>query len=168
MPTANLLLQPPKNLIERVEEADAPRTELGRQMLRLWNDRPQDGLQLGRDIPSKQSATLLTHLMVFQPTHNFDDLTCILAGEVIRARFGEYVVGKKLSELLRPEVFALQIARSQRVIAQDTTSIEHISLFSRDEVTAIETVFLTFDLVLMPVWTKDRSAKTIITGTFFV
>lgn len=156
----------PLDLIEEFQEIDSPQTLQGRLFAELWSNRPADGLQLGRDIPSRSTAHLLSHLMVAELVEDGTDLEFVLVGESVRARFGLYAVGKRLSALVHPEVFAFHLENDKKLVASDTMTTLDVRLVQRHTGTTFESVVMQYDLILMPVWNKDRSRKVILSAWF--
>jgi hypothetical protein len=64
----------------------------------LWRNRKPDGLRIGRDVPSRAIARLLSRIAVCKPMADGD--FCVhLAGSTIIQRFGRDITGERVSEV---------------------------------------------------------------------
>jgi hypothetical protein len=81
---------------------------MAEEAMRFWDGRPQDGIVIGRDIPSRAIAKLLSRTIIYQPIEGGRDLKVHLAGTSIRRRFGRDITGAKMSELFVPEEFPVR------------------------------------------------------------
>jgi hypothetical protein len=87
-------------------ERDKPVHHGARQLLDIWQAREAEGrFTVGRDVPSRNLARLLSGLALFQPILH-GDFRVRLAGLALRRRFGRDVTGEKLSEILTDGQFA--------------------------------------------------------------
>jgi len=97
-------------------ERDKPVHHGARQLLDIWTAREAEGrFTVGRDVPSRGLARLLSGLALFQPILH-GDFRVRLAGLAMRRRFGRDVTGEKLSELLTDEQFADHSERLQALL----------------------------------------------------
>jgi hypothetical protein len=86
-------------------ERDRPVHHGARQLLDIWSAREAQGhFTVGRDVPSRGLARLLSGLALFQPILH-GDFRVRLAGLAMRRRFGRDVTGEKLSEMLTDDQF---------------------------------------------------------------
>lgn len=69
------------------------------QVLRFWDERSADGLRMGRDVPSRNIAGLLSNIIIFEPEAGGADFKVHLAGDLARKRFGRDITGETLAEL---------------------------------------------------------------------
>ena len=67
--------------------------------LRYWRDRPFDGIRIGRDVPSRAIARLLSRIVICEPTPDGSDYRMRLAGSVIHQQLGCDVTGENLSAI---------------------------------------------------------------------
>ncbi|GAA0558372.1 PAS domain-containing protein [Rhizomicrobium electricum] len=86
--------------------------------LRFWARRPQDGIRIGRDVPSRAIARLLSHVVVYTPLKDGSDAVVHLAGTGLRMRFGRDITGLKLSQIFVPEDFNVRLAALKDVIGR--------------------------------------------------
>lgn len=90
--------------------------------MRFWNDRPADGIQIGRDVPSRAISSLLSRIVVFQPVENGRDFKVYLVGGRVRHRFGRDITGELLSQLYSAEQFPQRLACHQAILATGAPS----------------------------------------------
>lgn len=130
-------------------------------LLEFWNERPSDGLIVGRDIPSRKIARLLSHLILWAPIEGGRDYVARHMGETLRARFGGYVVGRRMSELLSPEIFAYHLDSNKRLIAEGNAGLLDV-VQSHNGFD-----YLHYELVVLPATSPDRRDKWIVVGAFY-
>jgi len=157
----------PLDLIEEFREVDTAQTAQGCLFTEMWRNRPADGLQLGRDIPSRTTAQFLSHLMVVELIEGGKDWEFVLVGETLRARFSSSdPVGKKLSQLVAPDVFAFHHAKNKQLLTTDEMTILAVQLVKRCADSHFEHIPFRYDLIILPIWSKDRSHKLILSAWF--
>lgn len=69
----------------------------------FWEARPADGILLGRDVPSRHIARLLSNILIWEPLADEADLVVWHAGEGVEHRFGSGIKGKRMSEMFASE-----------------------------------------------------------------
>ncbi len=149
-------------LQESFRQIDMPQSENMRVLVALWENRPPDGLVVGRDIPSRAIARVLSHILLWEPVDDCADCILRLCGEGMRLRFGAGAVGKRFSELIAPEVvpFFLDIGKrmleEERCAAFDIRLKRKVAIDGRNE--------LHFELVIFPVWSSDRKSRWFLNG----
>lgn len=72
---------------------------LADKVLAFWRDRPVDGIVIGRDVPSRAIAPLLSRVIVHEPIEDGRDFKVRVAGSTISHRFGLDITGRTMSEL---------------------------------------------------------------------
>lgn len=83
-----------------------PRHRDARKLMAFWLTRPNDGMQIGRDIPSKEIMPLFGNLTVWEPVQGGRDYVLRHMGEALRFRMGlHFPAGRLMSELLSPEFY---------------------------------------------------------------
>jgi hypothetical protein len=117
--------------------------------LRFWENRPADGIVIGRDIPSRAIATLLSHVVIYQPDEGRRDLRVHLSGTALRARFARDITGLMMSNLFGPDDFPVRFNTMMDVIDRDITRMACITHTVGD----IEVFRL--ELLMLPVWSPD-------------
>ncbi len=89
---------------------------LAPEALRFWEQRPADGIMIGRDVPSRAIARLLNRNIVYQPVDSGGDLKVRLAGSALRQRFEHDVTGWKMSEMFGPAAFPIRFRTTMEAI----------------------------------------------------
>lgn len=144
---------------------DHPQHSLARELVAVWDERPDDGLQLGRDIPSRKMARTLANLLIWEPVEDGNDFRLFLMGEVLRFRFGGNATGRYMSELLDPEIYTAFQMYCRTMLSQDNCDCFDVKLSqdaSRYALQAQE-----FELVMMPIYSRTRS-RLVLTGSFYL
>jgi hypothetical protein len=113
--------------------------------LRFWARRPPDGLMIGRDVPSRAIARLLSHVAVYAPLPDGSDAKVHLAGSALRRRFGRDITGLMMSEVFIPEDFKVRMAAVNSVVGRGEPRLAEITHHAGD----IEVLRL--ELLLLPV-----------------
>jgi PAS domain. len=80
-------------VVDALTHSDAPAA------IRFWDNRPQDGIRIGRDVPSRAIAGLLSRVAVYEPIRDGADFRVHLAGSTLRRRFSRDITGETLSSL---------------------------------------------------------------------
>ncbi len=129
--------------------------------LAFWDARPADGIIIGRDVPSRAIASLLSHVIVHEPIKGGSDLKVRVAGTAIRRRFGDDITGKTMADLFPTPDFPNRLQSVLTAIETDTPQLADccISTSSFD--------ILHSELVIMPVLAPDRVTKWGLTVVFF-
>jgi hypothetical protein len=137
-------------------------THLGAQeLLAFWNARPSDGIVIGRDVPSRQIANILSHIAIYEPVSGRHDLKVRLAGNSVCSRYGCDIKGKLMSELFDPNDFHHHLRKTLEVLDNDAPLILDSHLISG----SVERLHA--EVVVMPVWPADRSGKWVLAGFFY-
>jgi hypothetical protein len=131
------------------------------ELMAFWQERPEDGIAVGRDIPSRRIASLLSHLILWAPLGKGKDYLVRHMGESLRSRFGGYVVGRKMSKLLSPEFFAYHIDTDRRLMEEDEALVLDI-VQSHNGFD-----YLHYEVVMFPAVAPDGNGKWLVTGTFY-
>lgn len=138
-----------------------PRHTSARELLSFWQNRPADGILLGRDIPSRRIARLLSHITVWEPVDGGRDYRMRYMGETLRARHNGYGVGKMMSELVSPELFAYQLDAFPRLAAGDEMEILDVAQsYSGCN-------YLHYEVLVFPVTAPEETERWLVAGTFY-
>ena len=71
-----------------------------RHLFVCWRERNDEGgFVIGKDVPSRALARVMSHLVVYEPLDGGRDFRARLAGTSLLRRFGRDISGSKLSEL---------------------------------------------------------------------
>ncbi len=153
------------DLHEGFRPIEQPQNERLRQLLALWHDRPEDGLIIGRDIPSRRFAPLLSHILLWEPIDDGANYRLKLCGDALRRRFGNNAVGKLFTDLIDPQIVPAFLAGGKAMLAKD----DHICFdmhLVRDEPVEGHSE-LHFELVIFPVWSRHRAGRCLLNGIYY-
>ncbi len=123
---------------------------LSDMVLSFWAKRPEDGILLGRDIPSRPTARFLSRIIVHQPVENGADLKVRVAGDGIRHRFGMNITGMTMSAMFPTPDFAARRESVMKAIRDDKPQFADC-LLAVGELEMLHT-----ELVILPVVTANR------------
>lgn len=98
----------------KFEAIDALSHTDGEIALRFWQTRPADGIRLGRDLPARSIAKLLSRIVICEPVED-GEFRVHLAGSALRHRFGRDITGETMASVHGPEEAVLRRARTHRV-----------------------------------------------------
>lgn len=78
--------------------------------MQFWRARPADGIHIGRDVPSRSIARLLSRIAVCEPLPDGSDYRVHLAGSTINQRIGYDIAGAYISEIFDdPSEFCVRL-----------------------------------------------------------
>jgi hypothetical protein len=140
---------------------DAPVHPQAEKVLAFWNARPADGIIVGRDVPSRAIASLLSHVIVHEPINGGSDLKVRVAGTAVRRRFGRDITGETMSNLFPPAGFP---DRLKSVLAAIETGAPQ---FADCQLSNGSFDILHSELVILPILAPDRVTKWALTVVFF-
>lgn len=150
-----------KGAHEELKTLVAPTHPDAYKLLAFWKARPSDGLVIGRDVPSRRIAPLLSNIMVSEPVDGGRDFLVHLAGDGTRHRFGAVAKDVKLSQLVPPEQLLRHAAIVRRALETDEPDISVARQYSG----AVELTHM--EVVILPVWAPGRSGKWVLAGIFY-
>lgn len=150
--------RPPREEFVLLREARHPEAK---KLSAFWQARPQDGLIVGRDIPSRPIASMLSRVLVWEPINGGEDLRVRLAGAAVRRRFGRDVKGLLFSELFPPHDCARILPLTRRMLKTGEASIADSRIFEG----TIEKLHQ--ELVVFPVTAPNRIDKWVLVGAFY-
>jgi hypothetical protein len=133
-----------------------------RHLFVYWRERNDEGgFVIGKDVPSRALARVMSHLVVYEPLEEGRDFRARLAGTSLLRRFGRDISGSKLSELFEPGAFAAQ--------RDDMRMLLHTGRPCVLEVKATIDTYpvLHFEIVALPVLAPDRETPWILSGLFY-
>lgn len=152
-------------LAESFHRIDMPRQKGACELVDFWNARPEDGIEVGRDIPSRKVARFLSQILIWQPIPGEADMRLHLAGEALRLRFGGNAVGGRFSELVDSKIVPFFLSRVGAMQAQDTCACFDMHLSRPYPVEGRKD--LHFEMVVFPVWSPGRTGRWILNGLFY-
>jgi hypothetical protein len=129
-----------------------------RQLLATWQAR-QGEFVVGRDVPSRALARLLSGLALFQPILN-GDFRVRLAGQGLRRCHGRDVTAEKLSDIAGAD-FPRRSSQWREIMEMAQPLIEEARL-TQDGHTK-----LCYETVALRVRAPDAATPWIMTGVFF-
>jgi len=139
------------NLEEIRTEIPQPTQYGARLLLDHWISREaRGGFVVGRDVPSRDIASILRNLALYEPIDGGADFRVRLAGAAFMRRFGRDTTGLKLSQIYEPAKFACQRDELESVIRTRTPHIVDVKVVRGDR------VFLRFESVRLCVLSPDR------------
>ena len=132
-----------------------------RSLLDFWHQRlGEGGIVVGRDIPSRSIARLLSNLVVYEPVDGNSDFRIRIAGAAMRRRFPIDVRGVLLSQLHPPANFAEYRRIVQAVVETGTVRIVDSRLWQE----GVET--MRSEIVILPVKAPDLVTTWVLVGLF--
>lgn len=129
--------------------------------LAFWDARPADGIIIGRDVPSRAIASLLSYIIVHEPISGDSDLKVRVAGTAVRRRFGRDITGETLSQVFPTPSFP---DRLKSVVTAIETGAPQ---FADCQLSSGSLEILHSELVILPVLAPDRVTKWAMTIVFF-
>ena len=147
---------------DRYAIVEAPSHPDALKLLAFWDARPADGIVMGRDIPSRAVARLLSGILISEPIDGRSDFRVRLAGASLRKRFGRDVKGLKLSEMFSPAEFQDHLKTGLMAIE----SCKPFVIDSRLIAGTVEQMHL--EVVQFPVIAPDRKSKWLLVGLFYL
>ena len=140
---------------------EAPAHPQAAKVLAFWNARPADGIIVGRDVPSRAIASLLSHVIVHEPINGGSDLKVRVAGTAVRRRFGRDITGENMSKLFPAQTFPDRLKSVLTAIETGAPQFAdcHLSNGSFE--------ILHSELEILPVLARDRISKWAMTVVLF-
>jgi hypothetical protein len=142
-------------IIDTLSHPDGPTA------LRFWARRPQDGIRIGRDVPARAIARLLSHVIVYAPFADGSNAVVHLAGSGLRMRFGRDITGLKLSQVFIPEDFKVRLEALNDVMARGEPRLAEIIHRTGD----IEV--LRMELLTLPVIAPNGKDRWVLAFAFY-
>lgn len=134
---------------------------VAKQALQFWAARPRDGIVIGRDVPSRSIANLLSRVIVHEPIKGGTDAKVRLAGMGIRHRFGDDITGMTMSALFPTPDFPNRLESVMKAIRDDAPQYADCTL-SNGVLDILHT-----ELMIVPAVAPNRTAIWTITFCFF-
>lgn len=132
-----------------------------RRLLEVWSEhQARGGMMVGRDVPSRALARMLSGLALYQPILN-GDFRVRLAGEALRRRFGRDATGEKLSDLMSAALFAGYGARLRALLDTGKPLVLDVCRCEGDRSRHY------FELVDLRVTAPDGITPWVLSGIFF-
>ncbi len=96
------------------------------QAIRFWQERPADGIRIGRDVPSRSIARLLSRIVVYEPVEGGADFKVHLAGSGVRRRFARDITGKTMAQLFSAEDLPARVLSLKYVLSRNEARMTRI------------------------------------------
>ena len=129
-----------QNLEEIRTEIPVPTQYGARLLLDQWRTREQrGGFVVGRDVPSRDLASILRNIALCEPVDGAADFRVRLAGTAYMRRFGRDITGLTLSRIYGPEDFrekreaCIGILRSQKPVIVEVKILRNTRTVMRFE-----------------------------------
>lgn len=133
-----------------------------RYLIEVWQKWCADGgFVIGRHVPSRELAAVMSHLVVYEPLDGGADFRARLAGAALMRRFGRDISGSRLSELFAQEAFAARRDDLQMILRLQTPCV------LEGRVTVDNYPMLHFEIVALPVLAPDEKTPWILAGLFY-
>ena len=139
----------------------APRHPDSKKLVAFWNASGPDGIVMGRDVPSRKIANLLSHIMVWEPLDDSSDMNVRLAGAALQRRFAGDLKGRMMSELFPPSDFRDHLRNALGVIESGAPLVldSHVSCGKIEQ--------LHLEVVMLPIASPDRAHRWLLAGSFY-
>ena len=120
------------------------------------------GMRMGRDIPSRGIAKLLSCISICEPLGDWVDGRIRVAGSILTLRFGRDIHGLLISELYKDDPAGGQMLLGNARRAQETRQPGLLST----RVCADEHEVMRFEVVALPIFATDGITQWSLVGTF--
>jgi hypothetical protein len=149
------------NLEEIRTEIPQPTQYGARLLLDHWITREaRGGFVVGRDVPSRDIASILRNLALYEPIEGGADYRIRLAGAAFMRRFGRDITGLKLSQIYDVAKLESQRESLEGVIRTKTPHIVDVRVVRGDR------VFLRFEGLRLRVLSPDRKNAWVMGALF--
>lgn len=139
----------------------SPRHPESCRLYEFWQARGPEGIVVGRDVPSREIASLLSHIVIWEPVDQGRDLKVRLAGASLQRRFPFDIKGRLMSELFAPDDFQHHLTTTVEVLESGKPLVTDSRLIRG----TVEELHL--EVVVLPVVAPDRISKWVMTGLFY-
>ena len=149
------------NLEEIRTEIPCPTHYGARLLLDHWISREaRGGFVVGRDVPSRDIASILRNLALYEPIDGAADFRVRLAGAAFMRRFGRDITGLMLSQIYDATKFEIQRENLESVIRSGRPYIVDVKAVRGDR------VFLRFEGIGLRVLSPDRKNAWVMGALF--
>jgi len=147
---------------DELEEVHIPRQAPAHRGARLllahWRE-AQGPFVVGRDVPSRPLAKILSGLMLYEPIG--DDFRIRLAGLALLRRFGRDVRGERLSALVGASQFRAHAAQMRELLRTGKPLVVEVRLMQQGRIQ------LCYEMVALRVFAPDEQTPWVLAGLFF-
>lgn len=120
------------------------------------------GMRMGRDVPSRSIATLLSCISICEPVDDWADGRIRIAGSILTLRFGRDIHGMLVSELYKDDPRGGRMLLENARHAQEKREPGLMSA----RVLADQHEVMRFEVVALPIFAADGLARLSLVGTF--
>jgi hypothetical protein len=139
----------------------APIHRGARLLLDVWREREAQGrFVVGRDVPSRGLARVLSGLVLYEPLQT-GDFRVRLAGHALHRRFGRDVTGETLSRLLDEAQFIQHACQMRALLMNGEPFVLEVRLMEEGRLK------LCYELVALRVFAPDGKTPWVLSGLFF-
>jgi hypothetical protein len=121
----------------------------------------QGGFVVGRDVPSRELATVLRNLALYEPIEEGRDFRVRLAGTAFMRRFGRDITGLRLSEVYDGTHFEHERETLANVIRTKKPYLVDAKIKRDDH------IFMRYEIVRLRVLSPDRKDSWVMGGLFY-
>jgi hypothetical protein len=121
----------------------------------------QGGLVIGRDVPTRYLARLLSNLVVYEPVDGQRDFRIRLAGAMVWQRLGRDITGSLFSQHFPASAFARRRDEMRETIHAQRPCIQDVTLSRADSPD------LHYEILNLPVLAADMRTPWILGGVFY-
>lgn len=144
-----------------ITQRDAPTLPKAIKLVEFWRSRQPAGVFVGKDVPSRDIAPLLSSLVLFEPVDGGEDWRVRLAGAALLRRFGRDVSGKCISVLYPADHFLILRSRAIGVLKSNAPHVDDVVIRSS------ERTLQHFETVHLPVYAPDGVSLWDMAGYFY-
>jgi hypothetical protein len=145
-------------LIKQLSEPTLPKAK---KLLEFWQERQPEGVVVGRHVPSREIAPLLSSLVLYEPVDDGNDWRVRLAGAALLRRFGRDVSGQMISDLYPHDHFLILRSRAIGVLRSRAPHTDEV------EIRSTERTLQHFETVHLPVFAPDGVVLWDMAGYFY-
>jgi hypothetical protein len=131
------------------------------KLLDVWYTHQPEGLIVGKHVPSRDLAPLLSSLVLYEPVNDGDDWRIRLAGAALLRRFGRDVAGSLVSDLYPHDHFQIIRTRALAVIDMNKPQIDDVLI--KNSARTLQH----FETVHVPVYAPDGITRWDMAGYFY-
>jgi hypothetical protein len=152
---------PRSGSVETQTARAAPVHRGARLLLETWRAREAQGcFMVGRDVPSRALAKVLSGLALYEPLYT-GDFRVRLAGHALRRRFARDVTGETLSRLMDQAQFAQHAGQMRGLLETGRPLIAEVRIEEEGR------LCLCYELVALRVFAPDGRTPWVLSGVFF-
>lgn len=151
------------DLVDHYLRVEQPRHRDAKKLLAYWREckAKGEGFVVGRDIPARPIASMLSNIVLYEPLSNNKDLRVRLAGASVRHRLQPDLKGSLLSQQFAGADFEHHLESSFETMRSGEPMILDSSL-KRGSMEEIHS-----EVLLLPVTAPDLTSTWLLVGMFY-